>query len=175
MSIKKEKVNITYDAIWLKIFMDSDELSMYGKEVFVTKDIGGDKNILLQMIGNVGGFARMDNFDKDIILVIFSDNILNRLKNGDKDPFIQQVEDLINGSNTPYRKLIFTSETLVLDYFKTRATGRLNQDKKDSKSRSNSPELNQILQDSIKEDKVMIDMLKKYSDSTNKGKQAEMF
>jgi hypothetical protein len=30
MSIKKEKVNITYDAIWLKIFMDSDELSMYG-------------------------------------------------------------------------------------------------------------------------------------------------
>lgn len=46
MSIKKEKVNITYDAIWLKIFMDSDELSMYSKEVFVTKDIAGDKNIM---------------------------------------------------------------------------------------------------------------------------------
>lgn len=175
MSIKKEKVNITYDAIWLKIFMDSDELSMYGKEVFVTKDIAGDKNILLQMIGNVGGFARMVDFDKDITLVIFSDSMLNKLRNGDKDPFIQQLEDLINGSNTPYRKLIFTSETLVLDYFKTRAAGRLNQDKKDSKSKSNSPELNQMLKESIEEDKVMIDMLKKYNASDNKAKQAEIF
>lgn len=33
MATKKDKVNITYDALWFKIFMDSGDTYFYGKEL----------------------------------------------------------------------------------------------------------------------------------------------
>lgn len=175
MSIKKDKVNITYEALWFKIFMDSNEQSMYEKEVFVTQGLSGNNDLFMQMIGNVGGYARQSDFDKDIDVVIFSDKMMSDFKGGYKDPFIQSLEDAINANNTPLRKLRFTTEELLLDYFKSRATSRLNQDKKDAKGKNNSSDLKQMLEECIEEDKVMLDILKKYGNSFSNPIQKEMF
>lgn len=175
MAIKKEKVNITYDALWFKVFMDSNETSLYGKEIFISTGLAGKKDIFMQLLGNVGGYARTNDFDKDIDVVILSDNIITRFKEGDKDKFIQMIEELINSNNTPYRKLRFTTEALVLFYLKTRANGRIRQNKKDLKDKENSMDLNQRISESIDYDELMLDLLKKYNESTKEPQQQNLF
>ena len=36
MAIKKENVNLTYDALWFKTFMDSGEMTFYNREIFIS-------------------------------------------------------------------------------------------------------------------------------------------
>ena len=98
----------------------------------------------MQMLGNVGGYARLVDFDKDITIVILSDNMMQRFKQGDKDAFIQMIEDKINASIS-YRKLKFTTEERVLDYMDSRARGHVLQNKKDLKDKKNSADLNVTL------------------------------
>ena len=41
MAIKKENVNLTYDALWFKTFMDSGELTFYNREIFISPGMAG--------------------------------------------------------------------------------------------------------------------------------------
>ena len=100
---------------------------------------------------------------------------MNRFKEGDKDAFIQLLETLINGNNTPYRKLRFTTEERVIDYMKTRANGRIRQNKKDLNDKSNTADLNQRILASIDRDNLMLDMVKRYLESAQEPKQQELF
>lgn len=175
MAVKKEQLNLTYDALAFKVFMDSGETYFYGKEIYITPGLAGNKDIFMQLLGNVGGYARLNDFDKDIDVVIFSDSVMSRFKEGDKDEFIQSLETLINGNNTPYRKLRFTTEERVIDYMKTRANGRIRQNKKDLKDESNAADLNQRILASIDRDELMLDMIKRYLESTKEPKQQELF
>lgn len=175
MAVKKEKLELTYEALVFKIFMDSSESSFYGKEIFITSGLAGKKDIFMQLLGNVGGYARLNDFDKDIDVVIFTDSMVRRYKDGDKDTFIQSLEDLINASNTPYRKLRFTTEERVLDYMKTRANGRIRQNKKDLNAKDNSEDLNSRINNSIDRDELMLDMLKRYSESAKELQQQSLF
>lgn len=162
METTKKNVCITYDGLCLKIFMDSNETSMYGKEVFITNGMSGDVNILYQMIGNVGGYARNLDFDKDIDVIIFSDKIISDLRKNIKCSFIEHLEDFLNQKNTPYRKLRFISETNLLDYLNMRARSRLVQDKKDSNNKKISPDLKWMAVDSLEMDTNLLEMVKKY-------------
>lgn len=171
----KTVVNLTYEALEFKIFMDSLDINFYGKEIFISTGLAGKKDIFMQMLGNVGGYARMVDFDKDITIVIISDNMMQRFKEGDKDVFIQMIEDKINANNTPYRKLKFTTEERVLDYMDTRAKGRISQNKKDLKDKTNTEDLNERINASITRDEVMLDMIKRYKESTKIPQQQDLF
>lgn len=175
MAIKKDKVNLTYDALWFKIFMDSGEIKYYGREIFIAPGLAGDKNIFMQLLGNLGAYAREKDFDKDISLVIIPDKMMSRYKDGYKDDFIQMIEDKINANNTPYRKLKFITEELALDVMKTRAYGHYQQNRKDLKAKDNSAEMNQEITEAIEEDSLMLEMIKKYKQSTRKPVQQSLF
>lgn len=155
MASKKENIKITFDSIWFKIFMDSNETYFYGKEIFIAPGLSGDKFKFFQLIGNVGGYSRDNDFDKDIDVVVIPDKLLERLRNNDKDPFLQNLEDLINSNNTPYRKLIFITEELTLNYLTDRAKGILN---------SNS---------SV--DHILLNQIKLYKSSAKEVKQQSLF
>lgn len=75
MAVKKEQLNLTYDALAFKVFMDSGETYFYGKEIYIVSGLAGNKDIFMQLLGNVGGYARLNDFDKDIDVVIFSDSV----------------------------------------------------------------------------------------------------
>lgn len=171
MAAKKENVNLTYDALWFKIFMDSLDIKFYGKEIFISSGLAGNQSVFMQMLGNIGGYARTTDFDKDIDVVIISDKMLDDFKNGIKDNFIQMLEDKINGSNTPYRKLKFTTENLLLETLKTRANGRIRTNTKDLKDEKNTIELNALITQAIERDELMLSMIKRYRDSAKEVQQ----
>ena len=172
MAAKKENVNLTYDALWFKIFMDSLDIKFYGKEIFISSGLAGNQSVFMQMLGNIGGYARTTDFDKDIDVVIISDKMLDNFKSGIKDGFIQMLEDKINGSNTPYRKLKFTTENLLLETLKTRANGRIRTNTKDLKDEKNTIELNALITQAIERDELMLGMIKRYRDSVKDVQQA---
>lgn len=175
MAVKKDKVNLTYDALWFKIFMDSLDVVFYGKEIFVSPGIAGREDIFNQLIGNVGGYPRETDFNKEVDVVLISDKLLAKFKEGYKDQFFVDIENKINEPSTAYRKLKFTTEELFLDFIKTRADGHIRQNKKDLKSKDNSAELNKAILDDISKDEVMLGMIKKYKDSTKEPKQQNLF
>lgn len=175
MAAKKENVNLTYDALWFKIFMDSYDIKYYGREIFISAGLSGRQDVFMQMLGNIGGYARMNDFNKDIDVVIVSNYLMDKFKNGEKDEFFQMLEDAINGNNTPYRKLKFTTENLLLDYLKDRASGRIRQNQKDLKEKDNTEELNERIEASIEKDQVMLNLIKKYKESTKEPQQQNLF
>ena len=175
MAVKKDKVNLTYDALWFKIFMDSVDIKYYGREIFIAPGLAGDKNVFMQLLGNLGAYAREKDFDKDISLVVIPDKMMKRYKDGDKDEFIQMLEDRINASNTPYRKLKFITEELALDVMKTRASSHYRQNQKDLNDKSNSSEMNKEIEEAIEEDNLMLDMIKRYKQSAKEPIQQRLF
>lgn len=175
MATKKDKVSITYDALWFKIFMDSGDTYFYGKEIYISPGFAGNIDRFTQLLGNVGGYARFNDFGKDIDVVILSDRLLSRFCDGDKDEFIQLLEDSINANNTPFRKLKFTTETIVLEYLGNRAKGRTRQNQKDLKDEKLSDELVTKINDSIEVDQLMLDQLKSYKDSIKEPQQQKLF
>ncbi len=175
MAAKKESVNLTYDALWFKIFMDSYDIKFYGREIFISSGLSGRRDLFMQMLGNVGGYARMNDFNKDIDVVVVSNYLMDKFKAGEKNEFFQLLEDAINGNNTPYRKLKFTTESLVLDYLKDRANGRIRQNQKDLKAKDNTENLNERIQSSISKDELMLSMIKKYKDSAKELQEQSLF
>ncbi|MGL5894752.1 MAG: hypothetical protein ACRCZM_09090 [Bacteroidales bacterium] len=172
---KKDSVNLTYDALWFKIFMDSGDMSFYGKEAFITKGLSGREDTFLQLLGNLGCYARLSSFEKDITILIISDSMMVQYLNGYKDPFIQEVEDKINGSNTPYRKLKFITEAGVLEHMRIRANGRTTQNKKDLKDENISDSLRERINQSIEKDQLLLDMIKRYKESSKEPIQQRLF
>lgn len=81
------------------------------------------------------------------------------------------LEDKINGSNTPYRKLKFTTENLLLETLKTRANGRIRTNSKDLKDEKNTIELNALITQAIERDELMLSMIKRYRDSVKEIQQ----
>lgn len=175
MAIKKDKIILNYDTVWFKTFMDSYDVKFYNREVFVTNGLRGRSDIFMQMLGNIGAYARTVNFDKDVDVIVFSDYVIDDLKHGFQNDFIIDLEKRINASNTPYRKLKFTTEALLLDFLKTRATGSLRQNQKSLKEEKNSIELNISLEHAIERDEQMLHLLKIYKDSASEPKQIELF
>lgn len=175
MAAKKESVNLTYDALWFKIFMDSYDIKYYGREIFISSSLSGKQDIFMQMLGNIGGYARMNEFNKDIDVVVISNYLMDKFKTGEKDEFFQLLEDAINDNNTPYRKLKFTTESLLLDYLKDRANGRIRQNQRDLKAKDNTEDLNERIQSSISKDELMLSMIKKYKDSAKESQEQNLF
>lgn len=111
------------------------------------------------------------NFDKDLDVVVVSDYLMNKFKSGEKDEFFQMLEDLINASATPYRKLKFTTESIVLESLNTRASGQLRQNKKDLNDKNTTPQMIEAINQGIERDELMLGMIKKYKESAKEVQQ----
>lgn len=85
------------------------------------------------------------------------------------------LEDLINASATPYRKLKFTTEAMVLDSLNTRANGQLRQNKKDLKDKDTTSTMKEAINQGIDRDELMLDMIRKYKESTKEPQQQNLF
>jgi hypothetical protein len=78
-------------------------------------------------------------------------------------------------SATPYRKLKFTTESIVLESLNTRASGQLRQNKKDLKDKNTTPQMIEAINQGIERDELMLGMIKKYKESTKEPQQQNLF
>lgn len=98
---------------------DGSENPITQKEIYVPQKLDIQKNILYQLIGNLGGYANKEYFD-DTNLVMLSINTLNNLERGIKDDVIQNIEDTYNKSDAIMFNVQFTSEPDFIKWVKQR-------------------------------------------------------
>ena len=89
------------------------------KEIFVPEIQGKDMGAFFQIIGNLGGYANKEYFD-DTNMILLSDETLRKLKQGEKDSVILEIENRYNKSNTKIFNIQFTSESDFINWVKHR-------------------------------------------------------
>lgn len=89
------------------------------KEIFVPNIAGRDMGVFFQMIGNLGGYANKEYID-DTNMILLSDETLRKLKQGEKDNVILEIENRYNKSNTKIFNIQFTSESDFINWVKNR-------------------------------------------------------
>lgn len=116
---KKEILRITPEGIHLLTVMCYYGYfdGFYGKDIFFTDGFNGNVQYLFQALGNLGAYARKD-IDNETQIVIVSNEIL--LGEEKFESFKEKFEELLNKSNSPYRKLLFMSENQLLWYLEKR-------------------------------------------------------
>jgi hypothetical protein len=121
---KKETVKLTPEGLQLTTALHYSSIAemngFYGKEVFFTTGFKGNKSYLYQSLGNLGAYARDYDFDKDISLVIISNDIIENYNNGSSHPFIPELEKKLNQNSSPYRRMKFISEDQLIWYIENR-------------------------------------------------------
>ena len=136
--------------------MDSDDITFYNKEIYLT---GGMKLNFDQIVGNIGGTPRSSEFNKEVDVIIISDKIMGDLKDGIFDPIITEIESGLNAIKTPHRKLKFTSEKLFVEYLKMRAKGNIKRNQSDFESPDTNGELRIKIKQAIDEDERLVELL----------------
>ena len=125
MALKKENVIITPEGLQLVTVLNYSSIEdingFYGKEVFFTEGFDGELLYLFQALGNLGANARAKDFDKDIDVMIISNNIMNNMYSDLAYNFRMNLEDKLNQNNSPYRRLKFISEEHLINYILRRA------------------------------------------------------
>lgn len=89
------------------------------KEIYVPRDTDIHRDLLYQIIGNLGGYANKEYYD-DTNLVMLSQDTLNNLKIGKKDDVIKNIENTYNNSDAILFNVQFTSEPDFISWVKQR-------------------------------------------------------
>ncbi len=122
---KKEFVELTPEGLNLVTVLDYSSLSelntFAGKEVYFSEGFAGNIYLLFQSLGNLGAFARREDLDKDVSIIVISNRIIDRFYDGEKNPFIKELETKLNQNNSPYRRIKFISEDQLIWYLENRA------------------------------------------------------
>lgn len=103
----------------LKYIYDSYDNPISQKEIFVPIVNDINKDLLYQLIGNLGGYANKI-FYEDTSLIMLSDDTLDKLKQGIKDDVIRNIEDTYNKSNAVMFNYQFTCESDFINWVKQR-------------------------------------------------------
>lgn len=123
---KKETVSLTFEALHLTTVLHYSTLKeingFYEKEVFFSPFFSGNVSLLFQALGNLGAFARNEDLNKDIDIVIISNSIINQFEVEPllPDPFITELENKLNQNNSPYRRIKILSEDHLIWYLENR-------------------------------------------------------
>lgn len=124
-------VNITYDFIFSPIIphIIHFDFSTYthpvgGKEIFF-HDIEGNKDLLLQSLGNIGAYSNFEFIPKEIDYCWLGRKTINKLKLGEKDELIQIITDKYNSSDSTKftYKFIIEAEALFWMEYRAREVG----------------------------------------------------
>lgn len=122
-----KNVDITYDFLFnskvpkiihLNFYEYTHPLGM--KELFV-HDIKGEKNLLLQSLGNIGAYSNFDFDPKTIDYCWLKKETIEKLKKGEKDEFIQIITNKYNSSSNDKFTYKFIIESEVIFWMEYRA------------------------------------------------------
>lgn len=126
-----KNVNITFDFLFNSIVPKVIHFNFYEyihplgmKELFL-HDIKGDKNLLLQSLGNIGAYSNFDFDPKTIDYCWLKKETIEKLKKGEKDEFIQIIANKYNKSNNDKftYKFIIESEAIFWMEYRAREIG----------------------------------------------------
>jgi hypothetical protein len=122
---KKEFIKLTPEGLNLVTVLDYSSMSelntFSGKEIFFSDKFAGEVSILFQCVGNLGAFARNNNLDKDISVLVISNKIIDDFYENITCDFIADLEGKLNQNNSPYRRIKFISEDHLIWYLENRA------------------------------------------------------
>ena len=126
-----KNVDITYDFIFNSRTPMIQHFNFYGythslgqKELFV-HDLKGNKDCLLQSLGNIGAYSNFEFDPKSIDYCWLKNETINKLKKGEKDEFIQIITEKYNSSaaNKFTYKFIIESEAVFWMLFRAKEIG----------------------------------------------------
>ena len=118
-----EKIKITPEGLNLMISVSNAGYSdgFYGKEVYFTDGFTGDTQYLFQALGNMGAYARSNNLDNEVSIIIVANKILTEPYEVIYNAFVEQFTNLFNQKNTPFLRFIFMSEDNLISRIMNRA------------------------------------------------------
>lgn len=87
------------------------------KNIYVGKDLSGDRSYFAQMIGNLGGYADNDIYN-DTHICLLSDSSIEKLRCGIKDETVMYIEQRYNTSKAITYDWDLLSESDILDFCK---------------------------------------------------------
>lgn len=95
------------------------------KDIYVPENINGSRDVLAQMIGNIGAYANYEieaasESDKSIPIIMLADETIEKLRNGERDETIRYVEQSYNKSAARYLIYRFILESDLLNWMKSR-------------------------------------------------------
>ncbi len=126
-----KNLNITFDFLFNSKFPNILHFnfyeythSLYTKNLFM-HDIKGRKDLLLQSLGNIGAYSNFEFDPLNIDYCWLKRGTIEKLKNGEKDEFIQIITDKYNSSSHDKftYKFIIESEALFWMEFRAREIG----------------------------------------------------
>lgn len=88
------------------------------KEIYIGKDLAGDKNSFCQMTGNLGTTGDY-TLSQDTNICILSDSTIRKLQQGEKDETILHIQNYYNRNKAITFELSFLSETDLLEFCKS--------------------------------------------------------
>lgn len=125
MAKKKEFIKITVDrlkTLSASTFTDlSDRDGLYGQEVFFTNGYDERVYILYQCLGNIGAHSNRTIMEPDIEYIVIADKIINNPLSELCLSFINDYENKINQTNSPYQRVKIIAEYDLIKYLKNRA------------------------------------------------------
>lgn len=125
MAKKKEFIKITVDrlkTLSASTFTGlSDRNGLYGQEVFFTNGYDERVYILYQCLGNIGAHSNRTIMEPDIEYIVIADKIINNPRSELCLSFINDYENKINQTNSPYQRVKIISEYDLIKYLKNRA------------------------------------------------------
>lgn len=118
-----QKIKITPEGLNLMTVISNAGYSdgFYGKEIYFTEGFKGDTQYLFHALGNIGAYARRNNMDNEVMIVIIADKILSEPDNNPYIAFVNQFEPLFNQKNSPYLRLVFMTEENLITRIQNRA------------------------------------------------------
>ena len=105
----------------------NDDLNIiYEENVFVPSNIKGRKDLMAQILGNLGAYANDEitnssESDKTKPIVMLTSETVNKLKNKEKDNITEYIESIYNNSNAISLDYKFVIEEELLEWISKRS------------------------------------------------------
>jgi hypothetical protein len=94
--------------------LNSKQNEFYGKNVFFTQGLKGNRFVYFQIIGNLGGTANDFDFNIQTEYYIIANSLMDNLKAGIIDVQLEELEKKLNGKGKKYTHLkIISTETFI--------------------------------------------------------------
>lgn len=123
-----KNVDITFDFILNSALPKVQHFNFYeythplGQKDLFLYDVAGDKDLLIQCIGNIGAYSNFEFDPKTINFCWLKKETIDNLKTGIKDAFIKIITDTYNKSDSDKFTYKFIIETEAIYWMEYRAT-----------------------------------------------------
>lgn len=123
-----KNVNITYDFIFksqvskIQHFNFFEHTHPLGQKELFLHEINGDQSLLYQSLGNIGAYGNSEFDPKSIDFCWLKQETIDKLKQGEKDQFIDIITEKYNQSDSDKFTYKFVIESEAIYWMEYRAT-----------------------------------------------------